>query len=320
MRSKLLLSSFLGLNGALAASGVPVGMEDALTTANMPSEFLEDVYFVDHVPLMALQADPRISYALYIPKAHYNPDPSKSETPKKLPLLVYIHGTGRNTVAIYDELVPFADSAPCAILSPLFPAGMDGPNDLDSYKELKSDSLRSDQALLQVFDQVAYRWPGLEMEKVYMMGFSGGGQFAHRFMYLYPEKLAAISIGAPGRPTFIDDTQDWPIGTKDVKTVFDKTVQPNVIGKLPIQLVVGGNDTEIHGDEAFWEWKKNVLGSGGLPPMNETRLESIKELRASWEKLGIKTQFDVVDGVAHNEKGVREAVLGFLGPQLKKSS
>ncbi|KAI0837278.1 alpha/beta-hydrolase [Hypoxylon sp. FL0890] len=256
MRFGLLLSSLLGLDGG------PIGMDNALTTANVPAKFLEDVYFVNHVPLMALQVDPRISYALYIPESQYNPDPSSNPTPGKLPLLVYIHGTGRSIVAIYNELVPFADSAPCAILAPLFPAGMDGPNDIDSYKELRSNTLRSDLGLLSVLDEVAYRWPGLETNKVFMMGFSGGGQFAQRFLYLYPERLAAISVGSPGRPTFLDDTQDWPSGVKDVETVFNRTVRTDLIGQLPIQLVVGGNDTEIHGDQDFWEWERDVVGSG----------------------------------------------------------
>ncbi|KAI1411646.1 alpha/beta-hydrolase [Hypoxylon sp. FL1857] len=293
-------------------------MDGALTTANVPAKFLEDVYFVNHVPLMALQVDPRISYALYVPESQYNPDPSSNSTGGKLPLLVYVHGTGRSIVAIYNELVPFADSTPCAILAPLFPAGMDGPNDIDSYKELRSNTLRSDLGLLSVLDQVAYRWPGLETDKVFMMGFSGGGQFAHRFLYLYPERLAAISVGSPGRPTFLDDTQDWPSGVKDVETVFNRMIQTDLIGQLPIQLVVGGNDTELHGDQDFWEWEREVLGGGGLPPMNETRLESMKQLHASLEQAGIETQFDIVPGVAHNETGVRETVLKFLQPWIQK--
>ncbi|KAI0142582.1 alpha/beta-hydrolase [Hypoxylon sp. NC0597] len=312
MRFGLLLSSLLGLDGG------PIGMDNALTTANVPAKFLEDVYFVNHVPLMALQVDPRISYALYVPESQYNPDPSANSTGGKLPLLVYIHGTGRSIVAIYSELVPFADSTPCAILAPLFPAGMDGPNDIDSYKELRSDSLRSDLGLLSVLDEVAYRWPGLETDNVFMMGFSGGGQFAHRFLYLYPERLAAISVGSPGRPTFLDDTQDWPLGVRDAETVFNRTVNTNLIGQLPIQLVVGGNDTELHGDQDFWEWEQEVLGGGGLPPMNETRLESMRQLRASLEQAGIETQFDIVPGVAHNETDVRETVLEYLQPWIQK--
>ncbi|XXG97938.1 hypothetical protein Hte_004254 [Hypoxylon texense] len=312
MRFGLLLSSLLGLDGG------PIGMDGALTTANVPAKFLEDVYFVGHVPLMTLQVDPRISFALYVPESQYNPNPSS--TAEKLPLLVYVHGTGRSIVAIYNELDSFADSTPCAILAPLFPAGMDGPNDIDSFKELRSQSLRSDLGLLSVLDQVAYRWPGIKTDRVAIMGFSGGGQFVQRFLYLYPERLAVASVGAPGRPTYLDDTQDWPVGVADVGTVFKRTISTESIGDIPIQLVVGSEDVELHGDQEFWEWEQEVLGGGGLPPMNETRLESIQKLHSSWEQAGISSQLDIVDGVAHNETGVRKTVLQFLQPWIQKMS
>ncbi|KAI1097573.1 alpha/beta-hydrolase [Jackrogersella minutella] len=273
---------------------------------NVPSEFLKDVYFVEQVPLMALQVDPRISYALYIPKSHYTPNPNGSgSTGGKLPLLVYVHGTGRNISAIYSDLVPFTNSTPCAVLAPVFPAGMDGPNDLDSYKQLRSSMLCSDLGLLAVLDRVACRWPGLATEKAFMMGFSGGGQ-PHRFLYLYPERLAAISVGAPGRPTLLDEEQDWPLGVADAQAVFGKTVRTDLIAEVPIQLVIGSEDT------------RDVLGAGGLPPMKETRVESIQQLRGSLAQAGIETQFDIVDGVAHDETGARNTVLGFLQPLIRK--
>ncbi|KAI1382782.1 alpha/beta-hydrolase [Hypoxylon trugodes] len=314
MRFGLLLASLLGFEGG------PLGMDKALTTPDVPAKFLENVAFVGHFPLMASQTDPRISYALYVPKSHYNPDPSTNSTLGKLPLLVYVHATGRSIVAIYDELVPFADSTPCAILAPLFPAGIDGPNDVDSYKSLSSSSLRSDLGLLSVIDQVAYRWPGLETDKVFLMGFSGGGQFAQRFLYLYPERLSAISVGAPGIPTFLDESKDWPEGIADVKDVFNKTVDTNLIGGLPIQIIVGNKDTELDGDEEFQEWKKEKLGGDGLPAMNETRLESAQKLHDSLTQAGIQSQLDIVDGVGHNEKGVRETVLNFLKPWIQKAN
>ncbi|OTB04575.1 hypothetical protein M426DRAFT_261837 [Hypoxylon sp. CI-4A] len=313
MKFRLLLASLLG-----TSNGGSIGMDGALTTADVPAKFLEDVYFVNQVPIMALQVDTRISYALYVPEAQYNPDPSKNPTPAKLPLLVYVHGTGRNIASMYTDLAAFANSTSCAVLAPLFPAGMDGPNDIDSYKELSSEKLRSDLGLLSVLDQVAYRWPGLETEKVFMMGFSGGGQFAHRFLYLYPERLSAISIGSPGRPTFLDDTQDWPLGIADVQDVFNKKVDTGLIGDVTIQFVVGSKDAELHGDEDFWQWKNDTLGSGGLPPMNVTRLESIQQLRESFTDAGIESQFEIVDGVAHDEMGVRKTVFGFLQPEIQK--
>ncbi len=86
----------------------------------------------------------------------YKPSLTNDSPPKdKLPLLVYIHGTRRRISAVDsdDDLVPFAEATPCAILAPLFPVGLDGPNDLDSYKLVRSKTLRSDLALLAMLDE-----------------------------------------------------------------------------------------------------------------------------------------------------------------------
>ena len=44
-------------------------------------------------------------------------------------------------------------------------------------------------------------------------GFSGGAQFAHRFLYIHPGRLRAVSLGAPGLVTMLDETRAWWVGT-----------------------------------------------------------------------------------------------------------
>jgi hypothetical protein len=311
-------------------------MEKFLTTANVPPEFLQAAFLVGRVPRVALASDPRISYALYVPRKHYNPNPSKPADGDavaalpKLPLLVSVHGTRRNLSSTYDALIPFAESTPCGILSPLFPAGLDSPIDLDSYMFLRSKTLRSDLALLAMLDVIARRWPGIETEKVYLMGFSGGGQFAHRFLYLYPERIAAISVGAPGSVTLLDEEKNWPEGIADTKLLFDRQVDKELIRQVHIQLVIGGADVKIHGEKAFWVWLQTMKmtrksdeapGDGDekniMVPMTQGRLETLQKLRTAWKEDGIESGFEVVDGVAHDGEGVRECVLQFMKSRMQ---
>lgn len=165
-------------------------MDKFLTTADVPPQFLADTFLLGHIPYKALTSDPRISYSLYIPPTHYNPDPSKPSNKKpKIPFLIFIHGTRRDIFPIYTSLKTFAEETPCAVLAPLFPMGIEGPNDLDSYKVLRSGSgtLRADEALLDMIQEVGERWVGVETEKVFLMGFSGGGQFVHRYVRYHRE-------------------------------------------------------------------------------------------------------------------------------------
>lgn len=277
---------------------------------------------VGHIPLRALASDPRVSYALYIPPTRYDADPN----PTKLSLLVWVHGTGRKWNVLYqDEMASFADRMPCAILAPLFPAGLDGPNDLDSYKMLHSSSLRSDRVLLEILDEVAARWPGIRTDKVFLTGFSGGGQFTHRFLYLYPERLAAVSVGAPGRATALDLSKNWPEGVANTKSLFERGVFPLKIRKVAIQLIVGSDDNQVHGGEAFWTWLESFQKkkpekqpkTKGLSRMESGRLKTLEELHMSWKADGIDSQLDIVPGVAHEAGQVRPYILHFMEPLIQ---
>ncbi|PWY65970.1 hypothetical protein BO70DRAFT_390721 [Aspergillus heteromorphus CBS 117.55] len=322
-------------------------MDKPITTAEVPPQFLRSAFLVGHIPQRALASDPRISYALYVPPEHYNPNPQAIPDPNQipptttknnkppLPLLVHVHGTSRNLTPIHTTLPAFANRTPCAILSPLFPANLAHPNDLDSYAQVTAPTLRSDLALLSILSEIAHVWPGIDTTKIYLMGFSAGGQFAHRFLYLHPERIAAASVGAPGRATMLDSGVEWPAGIKDVDELFGRGVDRDALRDLgragAIQLVIGSEDVKVHGGDEFWVWvgemlaKKGVseTGKGGKgvkvqKKMDHGRMESLLALKKGWEEMGIQTRFDVVEGVAHFSPGVQDCVLAFLGPLMRR--
>lgn len=309
-----------------------------LTTRDVPAQFLEASFLVGHVPQMALQSDLRVSYSLYIPPEPYkllaaSPD---EDNANQLPLLVNIHGTRRNLSAIYGDLKTFADSIPCAILQPLFPAGIEGPTDLDSYKRLASKSLNSNLRLLSILDEVGARWPNINTEKIFLMGFSGGGQFAQRFLYIHPDRLSAVSIGAPGKVTLLDEQQTWPRGIKDVQDVFSRSIDLSLITAVNIHMVVGSKDTAAHGGNEFKQWQEEMkekitktrktcsdqeaalTSNIDASETGKGRLGTLQDVQKSWKDQGIEAHLDVVDGVGHSADGVRSCVLDFFRPLMQK--
>jgi len=319
------------------------------STRDIPPQFLKSAMMVGNIPFTALQKDHRVSYTLYIPPQHYNPDPSRQASQDSgdlhpqyllpsLPLIVNVHGTGRNAERCRDRLIAFCDSERVAVLAPLFPAGVNGPADLDGYKLLTSQTLRFDLALLHILDEVATKWPGIDTKKFFLAGFSGGGQFAHRFAYLHPERVLALSVGAPGRATFLDKSLKWPNGIQDVGNVFDPqlVIDKTNFGQIEeIQLVIGGEDNDIYGGNEFWEWltmmrkkqrkaeleseskKSEKTQAGTLAPQKKGRLDNLRELQIAWKSDGISSRLDVVPGIAHDALGVQPTVNDFLLPLVR---
>lgn len=316
-----------------------------VSTSDVPHQFLKATFLTGSIPFKAVKTEPRISYTVYVPHEYLNPDPSlryskdsKDLSPAYklplLPLIVNIHGTSRNAGLCRDRLISFANAAQVAVLAPLFPAGIDSYNDLDNYKLLRYKSLHCDRALLEILDEVKVRWPGIITEKIFLMGFSGGGQFAQRFLYLYPERLHAVSIGAPGGVTMLDDELKWPAGIKDVSEVFNGAfIDKSKVREVDIQLIAGGADSEVHGGTEFWAWlakKRQEFSEGsekgtakeprkGGEPMG-SRVATLEKLKSHWDTNGIRSQLDIVEGVKHDSDGVLSTVIDFLRPLLSKAN
>jgi pimeloyl-ACP methyl ester carboxylesterase len=276
-----------------------------MTDAHQPAatagaRILDPVEFYHSGPTayFALQSDQRFSYCMYVPSAHLT-----ATTP--LPLMVVVHGTNRTAERYRDEFRAFAEEHDCVVLCPLFPGGILEPGDLNGFKRLKFHELRYDHVLLDIIAEVGERYR-VRTDRFWLQGFSGGGQFAHRFAYLHAERLAAVSIGAPGRITRIDPDVPWWLGTADLGEVFGRELDLPELRRVAVQMVVGGEDTDT------WEIQEPGIDAGG-----DTRIERITTLRDNWTANGIDVRLDVVPGVKHSGRGILPAAQHFLSATLR---
>lgn len=243
-------------------------------------------FLTGRTPLFALGADPRVSYCLYVPPAHTDQAPASR-------LLVTIHDSHRDAWDARESVIEFARQSNQVVLAPLFPAALTSPNDLDSYKLLDND-FRADLLLLAMIEEAATRW-NLQTDTFDLYGFSGGGQFAHRFFYLHPERLASVTIGAPGRATLIDPTRPWWQGTGDIAKLFSKNLDLTALRKVRTHLLIGELD--------------DVAPLPGTP----SRLHSITALHTNWREHGIDASLSIVPETAHDARAVTAAALDVLG-------
>lgn len=263
-------------------------------------------YGFGRTTLFACQADQRFSYCLAVPDAY---DEAGTET---YPLVVVVHGTDRTAQEYRDRFADFAEAEQAIILAPLFPAGIGEPGDLSGYKFIAAHGIRYDLVLLAMVDEVASSYR-IAADRFLLHGFSGGGHFAHRFFYLQPHRLLAISIGAPGLVTLLDPTRDWWVGIRDLETRFGHPLDRPALRKVPVQLVIGGDDTDT------WEITLEPGGRYWLPGANDagrTRLDRLESLRRSFEASGIAVRHDVVPGVGHQGFAILDPVKAFFADIL----
>ena len=263
-------------------------------------------YYSGESTQFACRADQRFSYCMYVPSGY-------SSRTAPLPLVVLQHGTGRRGPQYRDNFADFAEVHNAVVLAPLFPAAIDDPADLHNFKFIKYHDIRFDVILLSMVDEVAEKLD-IDSERFLLHGFSGGGQFAHRFFYLHPDRLRAISIGAPGRLTLIDETQDWWLGWKGMEDALGIAPKPELLSSVPVQMVVGGRDVET--------WEINNPGDSnwmdGAEKAGATRIERLQTLRANFEEHGISVRFDLVPDVAHEPMKVLGPVKDFFTTILNK--
>jgi poly(3-hydroxybutyrate) depolymerase len=236
--------------------------------------------------VFAEPSDPRFGYILYVP----------TPRPGKPGLVVTVHHTLRNFIECRDGFAEFGERHHHVVLAPLFPIGVLGDGDPDGYKYLREGELRYDRLLHQMIDGVA-RETGCDGRRFWLQGYSGGGHFAHRYLLLHPERLHAVSIGAPGQVTLADEGVDWWSGVRNLEALFGRRFDRAALQRVPVQLVVGSDDTctdEMGHAPGTRYWRADAAAAG------TTRIERLHTLEASLRGAGVQVQFETMPGVAHS--------------------
>ena len=167
-------------------------------------------------------------YYLYVPTT-LGPDSS---------LLVSIHGISRKASEQTLCFRNLAEDNATVILSPLYRAGK-----YRDFQRLGRDGRgpRSDLDLLQLLSEVRSML-GLIERPFYLFGFSGGGQFAHRFTMAWPNQVAGVAIGAAGWYTFPDASVLYPRGIDKPGKLHGVRFELKSFLRIPTCVYVGEHD------------------------------------------------------------------------------
>lgn len=151
-------------------------------------------------------------------------------------VLVSVHGISRNARNNALYFADYAERYGVVVVAPLF-----DKKNYPGYQRLGLKGNRADLALNEILEAVA-KHTQANIQKIYLFGYSGGGQFVHRYAMAYPHKVRAMAIGAAGWYTFPDPRQRFPYGIAPHKKLPNLTFNAQYFLRIPAYVLVGEED------------------------------------------------------------------------------
>jgi len=290
----------------LTVLGVVSGTQTGVPWASSPAQVVRAGESGELIPRSqvvrrALRADTGQEYLLYVP----------GQGGHGVRLFVTVHGISRNVEEHATLFAPYAERHGVVLVAPCFTQ-----DEHDDYQRLgrKGRGRRADLVLDAIVEEVG-ALTGARSRKIYLFGFSGGAQFAHRYVMAHPDRVERAVLGAAGWYTFPDSGVGYPYGLGSSEEFAGVRFDPDSFLRVPITVLVGEADT---GSESL---RRNAQVDR---QQGATRLERARNWAAAmWraaQARGLEplVTFEQVPGIRHSfkqfmqEGGLGDKVFGSL--------
>lgn len=203
--------------------------------------------------------------------------------------VVSIHGYTRNAAAHITQLAKEAAARQCAVIAPIFPRA-----EYRSFQTLApstSGSLPED-AFERCLEKASAVLGTTEQPPV--LGYSGGGQFLHRYIMMRGPVFPRSVLFAPGWYTWPDQSLPYPYGIGPSKALQARHLSIGNTQDAQITVFVGSNDVRRDGS---LNTKKSLDRQQG-----KTRLERAERwVEAMNEALGCRSiKLRQLSGIGHD--------------------
>lgn len=242
--------------------------------------------------------DPHLQYNLFV---------SKAPTPGT-PLFVAVHGIRRGVDSQARQFAPLVEQYGGVLVAPLFQKGR-----FSDYQRLgrRGKGARADLALKRIVADVS-RILRRPFPQLVMFGYSGGGQFVHRFAMAHPRQVKRMAVAAPGWFTFPDMSQPFPRGIRRTALLPDIIFDPARFLKIPTLALVGEKD--VLQDAALNRNKKIGAQQGATRVERAQRWISAISAYASQFHLDTPFRFEVLSDCGHSFIDCMQT--GEMGPMV----
>ena len=250
--SGLLSASPLQSAEARGATGLPVYTREGLATAANAMQIIGEAQSrsAQHTPpkqaaeteesvmvwsppkgrvlQRVLQADPSQAYIVYVPKSGG----------AGAPIFVAVHGLSSTPGEVARAFSDACEAAGVVMVAPVFTAERHA-----DYQRLgrAGRGVRADVALDRCVAEVA-SLTGADASQIHLFGYSGGAQFAHRYLMAHPHRVARAAIASAGWYTFPDARERYPYGIRRHRSLTGVNLDPQEFLTVPITVLVGQED------------------------------------------------------------------------------
>lgn len=157
------------------------------------------------------------------------------------PVFISVHGISGNAREHAEQFAPFAEQYGVVLVAPWFPRERFPDYQRLTRRQPRNTSQRADHALQRMVAEVGTS-TNAKTDRLYLFGYSGGGQFVHRYAMVYPRQVARYVVGAAGWYTFPDPTVTYPRGIKARADLPDMQCDPCWFLTVPASVLVGERD------------------------------------------------------------------------------
>ena len=242
-----------------------------------------------------LESDASLQYVVYVP----------SRGGAGAPILVTVHGISRNAWEQVSMFAPYAERAGVVLVAPLYEQAR-----FPRYQRLSANERgESPVAVMEAIVAEVARTTGASGERLHLFGFSGGGQFVHRYAMAHPDRVAGYVVGSAGWYTFPDAQRRYPYGLRYSQRLQMGGFELGRFLAVPGWVLVGERD--VHEGTAMRKTER-VMVEQGLSRM-ERGLRWVDAVNARAAELGLAApvRFEQLPRSPHSfRRSMRRGELG----------
>jgi len=244
--------------------------------------------------------DPALRYYVYVP----------NKSSAYASQFVSVHGVSRNAREHAVMFSPLAEQYGVVLVAPVFSGRHFG-----DYQRLGRNGCgrRADFAM-QLITREVESLTGTDSNKISLFGFSGGGQFAHRYTMAHPDHVQRLVIGAAGWYTYPEAACKYPYGTAPTPKLKGISFNMKKFLQIPACVLVGQWD--IKHDPGLNQSTRIQQQQGTTRLERGRRWIDAMNRAAIAHDLDTSYEFSILPGVDHDFTRAMET--GQMGQQVFK--